>query len=205
MKPFIALLVLLATAAASPAHAQTLCTLRVLQDQQEVPATFIGGVRKYTLKPTPFSLEVAPAHCAPTIVTAPSLAIAREIGEKPLIYSRRLLYLVATLPEQSGDLLWAIPHRLTPDERLSPDPGTFTGKQYLKLCDELRFCPKPFPIYSSGQPFAADDIGSKSRATFTRLDAARPLQALKDQQILNIVPITSTAAMTFWLNWPTKG
>lgn len=138
MKPFAALLALLIVTSAATAHAQTLCTLRVFQDQQEIPATLIGGIRKYLLKPTTFSLEVSPAQCAPTMVTAPSLAVAQEIGEKPLIYSHRLMYVAATLPEQSGDLLWPIPHRLTSDERLPPAPHTFEGKQYLKLCDEPR-------------------------------------------------------------------
>ena len=173
--------------AGSPAWAQTVCHIRVLQNDAEVIPVFAGGARQYSLQAAEFRLEVLPASCSPTISTIPTAEIAKQIAEKPLIYSQRLMFVTAALKEDGDKLLWWGRPSFDPELLKSPDPDSFDGKQYLRLCDELRFCPKVFPTFSSGHPFTASETGAKAEAVFRRLDDTRSLDSARGKSVLSVI------------------
>lgn len=164
----------------SAAMAQIPCQIKVLQDHQEIiPSKLKTGLR-YALKPQSFQIEVSPTACAPTIAIMTDVATIKEILEKPLIYANRWAYSMAADPSDSDQLLrWAAPATTSTaaysEAKKPPNPASFTGQQYLKLCDELGFCPKVYPIFSSGHPFKPDLDADKSRATFHRLSDHRTM------------------------------
>lgn len=176
---------------------QTTCQIRVFQDRDEVLPAEPGPVLKFVLKAAEFQLEISPSACAPTIATIPSTEVARQIAGKPLIYSQRWAYVVAAGPEDGDKLLWWARAEFDPAFRKPPNPDTFQGKQYLKLCDELGFCPNVYPLFSSGHPFANAADGSKSLATFKRLDDARTLADVKGKEVLSVI-------YTLWKSLPSE-
>ena len=166
---------------------QTACQIKVFQNDAEVTATNSGGVLRYQLYPAEFRLEVLPAACYPSIATIPTTDVARQIAEKPLIYSYRLMYLGAARKEDGDKLLWWARTEFSPELLKSPDSNTFDGKQYLQLCDELRFCPKVFPTFSSNHPFTGSETGSKSEAVFRRLSDSQTLDSAKGKSVLSVI------------------
>lgn len=176
---------------------QMTCSIKVFQEQKEVLPSGSSRIPTFILKPAEFQLEVSPSGCSPTIASIPNTEIAKQIAEKPLIYSERWAYAIAASPEDSDKLLWWASPVFDPELRNPPSPVTFAGKQYLTLCEELKFCPNPYPIYSSGRPFSDSHTGSKSVANFKRLDEAQSFADVKGKSLLSVI-------YTLWRSLPSE-
>lgn len=174
-------------AASCAAWGQAPCQIKVIQRQQEVPSSMPGQVLSFELRPEPFQLEVSPAACSPTIATIPDVSIARAIGAKPLLYASRWAYLTVAGPEAADRLLWWAGRDVDATFLQPPKPDTFSGKQYLKLCEELTYCPNLYPPFSSGHPFVQSETGAKSVATFKRLDDKYTLADAQGKAFLNVI------------------
>ncbi|MBK8073767.1 MAG: hypothetical protein IPK34_17880 [Ramlibacter sp.] len=176
---------------------QMACRIKVFQDEREVLSSGGSSIPTFVLKATEFRVEVSPSACAPTIASVPNTEIAKQIAEKPLIYAERWAYVMAAYPEDGDKLLWWARTEFDSELRNPPSPNTFAGKQYLTLCEELRFCPNPYPIYSSGHPFSNSQTGSKSIANFKRLDDTRRLADAKGKTLLSVI-------YTLWRSLPSE-
>ena len=176
---------------------QTLCQIKVFQDQVEITSTGFGTILSFILKPAEFQIEVSPASCSPTIATIPNAEIAKQIAEKPIIYAARWTYVMAAYPEDSDKLLWWTRAAFEPELREPPNPNSFDGTQYQNLCEELKFCPNVYPIFSSGRPFTDTVTGSKSVANFKRLDAKSTFEDAKGKRILSVI-------YTLWRSLPSE-
>lgn len=176
---------------------QVTCSIHVYQDDREVTPLGNSLAPIYVLKAAEFRIEVLPSACSPTIATLPSNELAMQIAQKPIIYADRLFYVVAANPTDGDKLLWWAPKAVEQEFLAAPDPNTFAGKQYLKLCEELKFCPIPYPIYSSAHPFVESPTGSKSVANFKRLDDTRALSAAKGKGLINVI-------YTLWRRLPSE-
>lgn len=176
---------------------QTLCIISVKQNGIEVQPLFLRGIIQFSLEAKEFALDVSPAACAPTISTIPNNDIGKQIAEKPLIYSQRWAYVVAAGPGEGDKLLWWGRTQFDPELLKSPDSNSFQGKQYLRLCDELKFCPKPFPIFSSGHPFTASQTGASSQAFFRRLSDTEGFDAAIGKSVLSVI-------YTLWRSLPAE-
>jgi hypothetical protein len=188
--------------ACSTGLAQTPCRIKVLQNDQEITPSKLGIISQYTLQPQTFQIEVSPASCAPTIASIADMGTIKEITEKPLIYASRWAYSLAANPSDSDKLLWwavpsSDPQLADPEVKKPPNPASFDGRQYLELCKEFSFCPKVYPIFSSGHPFKSDLTGSKSLATFNRLDDTK---TIADAAGKNLV----SAIYTLWRKLPAE-
>lgn len=173
------------------------CQIKVFQNNREVLSSTATPSLTFILKPKEFQLEVSPAACSPTIATIPNAAVAKQIGEKPLIYSQRIAYTYAATPSESDILLWWARTEFAPEFRKPPDQNTFAGRQYLNLCKELKYCPNVYPTYSSGHPFIRSDSGSKAVATFKRLDNTKAIEDAKGKYILSVI-------YTLWRSLPSE-
>lgn len=171
---------------AGAAQAQPECQVKVFQGGQEVVSSRPFPVLIFQLKPEEFKVEVSPLRCTPTIATVPNESIARQIVAQPLVYSMRFAFLMAAAAEDSDQLLWWSRTNFDPEFRKPPEPASFEGKQYLRLCEELKFCPNVYPTFSSGAPFNEDKEGDKQVATFRKLDNKRSLTAAKGQTVLSV-------------------
>jgi len=176
---------------------QMACQIKVFQDGKEVLPGGSNAIPTFVLRAAEFQIEVSPSACSPTIASIPNTEIARQIAEKPLIYAERWAYVMATYPEDGDKLLWWARKEFDPELRKPPSPDTFDGKQYLKLCEELKFCPNPYPIYSAGRPFSNSQTGSKSIANFKRLDDMRGLTDAKGKSLLSVI-------YTLWHSLPSE-
>lgn len=176
---------------------QTQCTISVTQNGREVQPVFSKGILQFALEAKEFALEVSPAACVPTISTIANNDIAQQIAEKPLIYAQRWAYAVAAGPGEGDKLLWWGRTQFDPELLKSPDPTSFQGKQYLRLCDELKFCPKPFPIFSSGHPFTPSQTGASSQALFKRLSDTQGFDAAIGKSVLSVI-------YTLWRSLPAE-
>lgn len=177
--------------------AQIECQIRVIQDGREVVPIVNLPIPILILKAAEFQLEVSPSACAPSIASIPNPEIAREIAEKRLIYGARWTQLMAASPDDGDKLLWWARTAFDPELRDPPDPRSFQGKQYLALCEELKYCPKVYPMYSSNHPFSQSQTGSKSIAVFKRLDESRSLADAKGKSLLNVI-------YTHWRSLPSE-
>lgn len=167
--------------------AQSMCQIKVTQSDTEIVPINIGGVSQYLLQPKEFRLEVSPAACAPTIATIADTETAKQIAKTPLVYSHRWAFIMAANDTDANKLLWWAPTKFDPQFLKAPEDNTFEGKQYLQLCDELKFCPNVYPTYSSGTPFRASGTGAKSEALFTRLDETQTFDKVKGKSVLSVI------------------
>jgi hypothetical protein len=176
---------------------QMACQIKVFQYEKEVLPSESSPIPTFKLKAAEFQLEVSPSDCSPTIASIPNIEIAKQISEKPLIYAARWAYVVAAYPEDGDKLLWWTRTEFDSELRNPPNPNTFYGKQYLKLCEELEFCPNPYPIYSSAHPFTKSQTGSKSIAKFKRLDDTRGFSDVKGKSLMSVI-------YTLWRSLPSE-
>lgn len=176
---------------------QMVCQIKVFQDEKEVLPSGSSPIPTFVLKAAEFQLKVSPSTCSPTIASVPSTEIANQIAEKPLIYAARWAYVMAAYPEDDDKLLWWARTGFDSELRNPPSENTFEGKQYLMLCEELKFCPNPYPIFSSGHPFKNSQTGSESVANFKRLDDSRRLTDAKGKALLSVV-------YTLWRSLPSE-
>jgi hypothetical protein len=182
---------------ASGVMAQTFCTVKVLQDEQEIQLTREGGWPTYKLQAAPFTIEVAPASCAPSIATIPNLDIVRKLVATPLIYYGRIGSLMAASESDKDRLIWWARTEFDASFTEPPSKDTFLGKQYEQLCQELKFCPTVYPLYSSTWPFTKTLTGDKSIAQFKRGDDTLSISQLSDKSVPTVI-------YTLWRSLPSQ-
>jgi hypothetical protein len=179
------------------ANSEENCKIKVFQNDIEITPTFVAGFNEYQILPSEFKLDVSPASCAPTMATIPNKEVLTQIVRNPLLYSQRWAHVYVANQTDADKLLWWATTEFDSEFLKIPDPNTFDGKQYLLLCEEFKFCPTVYPLFSSIIPFKRTITGDKAQAIFKRLDEKLTFENVKGKSAHNVI-------YTLWRSLPSQ-